>query len=682
MRILKRSLSVASFGLLALAAGSCARDDVTGVPGMSASRSGQPNTLRNVIVFATQLPGVQVELAMMNPDGTGRRLITNDPRHDYGYPAISPDGRRIVAVRFIPAGDPPGSFSVPEGLFLMNADGSDQTLLIKRSPFIDFQPTWSPDGTQIAFQSLDEGPFGPLPRIYVIHVDGTGLRRLSPPTDDQNEFVIDEGPSWSPDGRRLVFSRNAQLHLINADGTGFTPVPNAGFGFGAQWSPDGSRIAYGSGSDILVTSVDGSSTVAVTANPDQESGPSWSADGRRLVFERVIAGHIQLVVINADGTGETRVSFGDGEFQPNWSRFPPARSGAGASIAITPVFAKLAPSESRQFTATVRTSNGTLLDHAPVTWSSAGPSVATVTSSGLVRAIDNGTAMIQAVYGGDTVRAEVRVADRVLRNTIVYSTDGFGLFPDFAAVRPDGTGRRRLTSDNFGYGSPDVSPDGRRIVFSTLFSVFIIAADAIGITDGFTSLFFGFDARPGLPTWSPDGSQIAFRADVQTALGPASRIFVVNADGSGLRQLTPDDPDPNQFVYLDDGPTWSPDGTRLVFTRDGVLHVINADGTGLASLGNDDVASEPDWAPDGTRLAYGSPGGIRIRNADGSNPVTVTTVGGDGHPRWSPESQRLVFVRLIDGRSQLFTINADGTAEARLSAGTGQDTGPSWSPVP
>jgi TolB protein len=655
--------------LLVLLNGACARDEVTGVPGLSASNNPAPNTLRNVIVFAAGQPNARTQLAIMNPDGSGRQLITNDPGHEYGFPAISPDGRRIVASRFVSN----GGILTSEGLFLMNADGSGQTLLINRGVFVDEEPTWSPDGSQIAFLTFDEMPFGAVPRIYVINVDGTGLRKLSPPTD--NEFVLDDSPTWSPDGTKLAFTRDWLLYIINADGTGVTAVPNVDFATGPAWSPDGARIAYGSSSGgINIINVNGSNLVPLTPNA---GSPSWSPDGQRLAFVRSIAGLSRVFVINADGTGEARLSFGTDDGWPRWSPYPPSRSGTGASIAIAPTGAKLPLGESRQFAATVRTSNGSLLDHPSVQWSSSNPSIATVSASGVVTAVDYGTALIRAAFAGNTASAEVRVVDRVLRNAIVYSSDEFGN-PALAAVGPDATGRRRLTLDQVPYTAPDVSPDGRRIAFIAVFTIFIQDADAQAISEGARPIFNSFNGHLASPAWSPDGSQIAFRdgVAVPTPSGFVDRIFVINADGSGLRQLTPDDP------ANDDSPTWSPDGTRLMFTRNGVLHAINADGTGLTSLANADPAAAPDWSPDGARIAYGTAAGIRIRNADGSSLFTVTT-GPDSHPRWSPDNQRLVFVRVVDGKSQLFTVKADGTGETRLSANpNASEDAPSWSPVP
>ena len=662
----RRVLWLAAAALVAVPS-ACSRDDVTAVPGMTASSSANSSVLGGVIIFSTLEFGGLSQLAVMQPDGSGRRRLTNDD-HGYIYAAISPDGRRIVFNRFTPDDH-------SEGIFLMNADGSGQALLVNRSPIFDGEPAWSPDGSQIAFTSYIDGPFGAFGRIFIINVDGTGLRQVTPDVDP-NDYKFDGGASWSPDGIRLVFTRSGLLHVINADGTGFTPLPNEDAAQNPSWSPDGRHIAYqalDAPGDIRMRDADGSNPVTISNTPEQQGWPRWSPDSRRIVFNRVVGGEFRLLVINVDGSGETRLSFGASEdVLPSWSPFPQARSGAGAAIEIAPTVVKLAPAETGQLTATVRTTSGNVLGNATVRWSSSDPAVASVSASGLVTAIDNGHAEIQAVFGGDTARAEVRVAARVLRNVILYSTDVFN-GSILAAVRPDGTGRRQLTTGGFEYRAPDISPDGRQIAFATSFAIFVISADASSVTDGSTVLFFG--SFPDAPAWSPDGSQVAFSSIVDGTFGPVRRILVVNADGSGLRQVSPDDP------AEDDGPTWSPDGTRLIFSRGGVLQAIGADGSGLTSLGNDDAASLPDWSPDGTRVAYGTAAGIRIRNVDGSGLVAVTS-GRDDHPRWGPDNGQLVFCRIVDGKSQLFVVHADGTGETKLTAGAVQESDPSWSPLP
>ena len=268
-------------------------------------------------------------------------------------------------------------------------------------------------------------------------------------------------------------------------------------------------------------------------------------------------------------------------------------------------------------------------------------------------------------------------AEAVLRNVIIYTTEGFGL-PDVAIVRPDGSCRRRLTTGDAAYAAPAISPDGRRIAVarntSAWNAIWLINADGSGLTS-----LVGHSDFDGSPAWSPDGRMIAFRSENPGPYGPFGRIYAVNLDGTGLQQLSPDTP---TYTY-DDGPTWSPDGTRIAFSRSGALQVINADGSGLTALSLG--GQYPAWSPDGTHIAYGTSGGswaIFVANADGSNPVALTTDAAQkGQPRWSPDGQSLVFYRYLSA-SQLFTIHADGSGERKLSAAVVNEGWPNWSPLP
>ncbi|MGH7529009.1 MAG: TolB family protein [Gemmatimonadales bacterium] len=105
------------------------------------------------------------------------------------------------------------------------------------------------------------------------------------------------------------------------------------------------------------------------------------------------------------------------------------------------------------------------------------------------------------------------------------------------------------------------------------------------------------------------------------------------------------------------------------------------------TLPTPDGAEFPSWSRDGTRIAYGSfitTRDIFVSHADGSNLLRLTTAPEqEDNPRWSPDSHRLVFCRVVNGFFQLFTINADGTSAAKLSANpAAHECGPSWSPVP
>jgi Tol biopolymer transport system component len=665
----------------------CSRDEVTGVPDISAEGVAAKTALTNVILFATEEFGVPPQLSVMNPDGSGRRRLTTDGQ-EYGTPAISPDGQRIAFSRFMPEGN--GST-----IFVMNADGTGQTPVIHQSPYFDGEPVWSPDGNSLAFSSWKDGPFGPYSRIYVVNVDGTGVRQVSPDVDNSVEYAADFGISWSPDGTRIVFTRNGKLCVINADGSGFTPLPNDDYAETPWWSPDGTRIAYASlipFGEIHIRNADGSNMVVVTRSGLQDYSPKWSPDARRLVFVRAGSDFIsQLYAIDVDGTGETRLSSGGGfsEYSPDWG---PARSRpgvSGVSVEVTPATATLDIGESRVLSAVVRSHSGAILSNAPVSWISGDPTLATVNASGLVTAVARGSVQIRAAFGNDTGRAQISVEELTLRNRIVFATTENGSF-DLGVVRPDGSDRRILTATNNGsrvFLDPDVSPDGRHIAYRDVDNhVHVINADGTGNR----RLVSGPDFE-NLPDWSPDGTQIAFSGVVSPSNG-SSRIFVVNVDGTGLRQLSPDDPS----NYGGDGwPSWAPDGTRLTFTRNGELFVINADGTGMTHIPTPHGAQAPAWSPDGSWIAYQSlsfidlASELYITTPDGSNSIQLTnTADFEASPSWSPDSRRIVFARWANDAGRLFVINVDGTGERLLTAPSTvhgpfvYDDDPSWSPLP
>ena len=194
------------------------------------------------------------------------------------------------------------------------------------------------------------------------------------------------------------------------------------------------------------------------------------------------------------------------------------------------------------------------------------------------------------------------------------------------------------------------------------------------------------------PAWSPNGRKIAFHSNRGGGVGE-SDIYVMNADGSDVTRLT-------NLTALGLGgahfASWSPDGKKVVFNSffnggvDGPreIYVVNADGTGLINLTNhasDDT--RPDWSPDGTLIAFqsnrhGNPE-IYVMHADGSdgtNPRRLTvSPGPDAAPDWSPDGVRIAFQSSRNGNAEIYVMNADGTLPTRLTNVAGADTKPSWS---
>jgi WD40-like Beta Propeller Repeat len=192
--------------------------------------------------------------------------------------------------------------------------------------------------------------------------------------------------------------------------------------------------------------------------------------------------------------------------------------------------------------------------------------------------------------------------------------------------------------------------------------VYVAAGDLITINpDGTGHVQLTSDGDADHPTWSPDGTKIAF----DRTGGGNSDIWVINEDGTGLTRLT-NGPGSNSH------PTWSPDGGRIAFasTRDGVGHIysMQADGTDQVRLTNStDEDIHPDWAPDGSsivfvRVHFG--GSLFTINPDGTNPQPLGVTGVT--PSWHSESYRLAFDRIVAAPSgpawnHVFAVNRDGT---------------------
>ena len=139
------------------------------------------------------------------------------------------------------------------------------------------------------------------------------------------------------------------------------------------------------------------------------------------------------------------------------------------------------------------------------------------------------------------------------------------------------------------------------------------------------------------------------------------------------------------------GPSWSPDGTRIVFTsfRDGnsEIYVMNTDGSDQARLTNDRSQDyEPSWSPDGTRIVFasfrdGNSSEICVMNADGSRQTNLTNdEASDTKPSWSPDGTTIAFRSNRDGNDEIYVMNADGSYQARMTNSAAHEASPSWSP--
>ena len=166
--------------------------------------------------------------------------------------------------------------------------------------------------------------------------------------------------------------------------------------------------------------------------------------------------------------------------------------------------------------------------------------------------------------------------------------------------------------------------------------------------------------------------------------GTNSQIDTIHADGSNMQALTSDG-------FSNDSPSWSPDGTKILFASDptntgiGQLDVMNADGshrTQLTNNPNGDFAGV--WSPDGSRIVFtcndGTDYQLCVMNADGSNVTTITSGSNQNfEPSWSINNV-IAYSCFVSFQQQICSIKPDGSGYAQLTSDAHTHLSPSWSP--
>ena len=313
---------------VALALAGCAPDE-TLPPGTAAPLSaGEPLAVGR-LVFDSDRAG-SYGLYSMRVEGGDIQPVSSDPQFDSWWPRLSPDRRQIVFYR-TPKGVHDKDYTQAT-LWTVNADGSGLRQLRGRgADGWDHQghAEWSPDGTELVMF----GGSRSNPQVFVTDANGARPRKVT----DRPGTNLD--PSWSPDGRSIVFvgcpqaicfENDYEIYVVPAAGGAAKRLTNDGLrDHDPYYSPDGKSIAWLSRTDprgpvgvwnIRIMNADGSGQRAVTNDGHINSKPNWSRDGSLIYFHRFEIGRTEwgIYSIRPDGTGMRELTKG----VPGNSEFP------------------------------------------------------------------------------------------------------------------------------------------------------------------------------------------------------------------------------------------------------------------------------------------------------------------------------------------------------------------------
>jgi Tol biopolymer transport system component len=251
------------------------------------------------------------------------------------------------------------------------------------------------------------------------------------------------------------------------------------------------------------------------------------------------------------------------------------------------------------------------------------------------------------------------------------------------SIQPDGSDEQQLTNDSYGHRSPSWSPDGSEIIYSADVNADgiqqIMAMNADGSNQHAVTndpLFFSDE-----PVWSPDGSKIAF-VGAPSDFATPPEIYTMDIDGSNRVQVTHN---AESAFYA----SWNPDGNSLLYTCGTStftqLCTVHTDGSGETQLTRlTEDALNGAWSPDGSQIAFissatGYVQRITVMNADTSNQHVLTTSNTDNqNVSWSPDGTKLLYDDYSGGVDNLRYIHVDGSGETTIPTSSNQASGGRW----
>jgi len=452
---------------------------------------------------------------------------------------------------------------------------------------------------------------------------------------------------WSPDGKKVLFTKDdgsRTAYLADADGGHEIALPFVPGNL--DWARDGSQFVYQAriadgNSHLFLYSLATGLSADLTSGPVSDADPSFSNDGTRIAFTSWRDGNAEIYVMQADGSNVRRLTTHPAF--DNYSVFSPDDT----QIAF----------QSNRESEHVEIYLQNLNDTTP-------PRRLTRSNSP--------TGIVPGCWSTDGTRL------------LVYTTQNGG--GQIGLIRVDPYPPKLLLGDEHADLSfPRASTDGRRLLYEARLADRRLELRLTDLELKRTKVLFRTEPDYPqtlhlAPAWSPDNASIAFSARANGN----SEIFIVNADGTGLRNVT-------ENPLLDANPAFSSDGREIVFARDiyGQAQLYRMDISGKRQrrvTGASGYEMNPALSPDGVHLAFS--GDRRSQGLDiyllsleepGDERVIAARSFHDELPSFSPDGRRLVFVANSDGNPEIYAINVDGSGLVRLTHTPEEETAPQFS---
>ncbi len=622
------------------------------------------------------------------------------------YTEIGQETEAIVSIDWNSTGDRLASISLDGILRIWNTTTGQMTLDVSGLQQIG-SIAWNPSGTELITGSgLALRTINPLNgQVQMISPNsfhGSGAITsvdLSPDgAKIANATVYGEVMIWDIPAAQQLYRFNDNRELIRE----------------VRWSPDGSRVASaGRDGALRIWNATTGQQLSVIQSGSPLFALAWSPDGTRVAYggENSI---VQLATLSNSGTGLRSSYFNNADLTaPVFTRLNSPidfNYGTGSPVAVAMAadtfsmrwVGRVEPLYSETYTFYVTHNDGARLwvngQQVVNNWTN---QTAAVTDSGTIALTAGVRYDIVLEYYENTGSASVRLewsSARQTRQVIpkpqLYPPEGQLAFTgssggnnEIYVVNPDGTGEINVSNSTGTDTGAAWSPDGTKLAFISTRDgneeLYLVNADGTGLRR-----LTNHTAADNEPAWSPDGTRIAFTS----ARTGAKDIYLINVAGTGI-------PTPTRLTnrtYPEYLPKWSPSGLLLVYVADtgasGGTDVFVISPTSTAGVGTNisnraGTDTSPFFSPDGSKVAVRAPCGSGCSNdqiwvINTTSPFTktrLTTQGGNYFQSWSPDGTRILFLSTRDGNAEVYVMNADGTAQTRLTNSTLNESYAVWS---